>query len=87
MTMTNDFNLLNEDQKTECCVALMTSLQMTIQVYVHSNEIDNLPITAVLESLMMLAAAGLENSTQEEKQEYISNAVTFLRKITGTELT
>lgn len=85
MTMLNDFNLLNEDQKKECCEALMQSLQMTIQVYAHSNEVDNLPISAVLDSLMMLAAAGLENSTQEEKQQYVSDAVVLLRKITNTE--
>lgn len=83
----NDFNLLNEEEKMDCCQAMTASLQLTIQVYVQSNEIENLPISAVLESLMMLVAAGLEDQNQESKQEYISNAVSLLRKVTNTELT
>ena len=83
----NDFNLLTDEQKLDCCQALTNSMQMTIQVYVQTNEIENLPITAVLDSLVMLAAAGLANQDQEAKQEYISNAVSLLRKVTNTELT
>jgi len=82
-----DFNQLTEEQQLDCCQALTQSLQMTIQVYVHSNEIENLSIAAVFDSLMMLAAAGLENIEQESKQEYISNAISLLRKVTNTELT
>ena len=83
----NDFNQLTEEQKLDCCQALTESLQMTIHVYVHSNEIENLPISAVLDSLMMLAAAGLEDIDKENKQEYISGAISLLRKVTDTELT
>jgi len=83
----NDFNLLTDEQKLDCCKALANSMQMTIQVYVHTNEIENLPIDAVLDSLMMLAAAGLAYQDQEAKQEYISKAVSLLRKVTNTELT
>ncbi len=83
--MTNNYEILDEEQKVDCRQALMNSLQMMIQAYVITNELDNLPITTVLEAVMMLVAHGLKDLSQEERKKHVSDSIVFLRTITHTD--
>ena len=76
---------LTEDQQLEISNELSILIVKAIQAYITLKYPDGLPVDAVTSALVIAMAYGIMSiGSEEDKQEEVAMAISFLRAITET---